>query len=81
VIALNKDHAARDEAFADMGDDLWACPMCGKKDWRVTDSRFDGMQRRRQRVCRKCHTSLPTIELPQPKGFRVVVVMISEDAL
>lgn len=73
MIALNHDtqHAA---------DDLWACPRCGDKDWRVADSRFDGTERRRQRVCRNCHESLPTVELPQPKGFRVVLVLIAEHA-
>ena len=54
--------------------DPWACHLCGRKDWRVADSRFDGVQRKRQRVCVHCNTALPTVELPQPAGFIVIAV-------
>jgi transcriptional regulator NrdR family protein len=76
LIAFNRDECA--EVPQDV-EDFWACPRCGGSDWRVADSRFDGVQRKRQRVCRKCNTYLPTIELPQPLGFRVVIIATVEE--
>lgn len=52
-------------------DDAWVCQRCGGTDWCVSDSRFDGTKRRRQRECKVCHSTLTTIELPQPEGFTV----------
>lgn len=64
---------ANDAVQAD-GLDPWACPRCGCKDWRVVDSRLVGGARKRQRACRHCHTNLPTLEVPVPKGFTVMLV-------
>lgn len=57
------------------GGDPWACPRCGCKDTRVIDSRFNGVERRRMRVCRHCSTPIPiTLEVPVPDGFRLELV-------
>lgn len=63
-----------DEAAEADGANPWACPRCGCTDWRVVDSRLIGTTRRRQRACRNCHTAIPTLEVPVPKGYTVIVV-------
>lgn len=65
---------ARELAAQSNGTDPWACPRCGCKDSRVIDSRFDGAQRNRKRVCRHCKQSFPTVEIPCPPGHKLVAV-------
>ena len=62
------------EAAAAAGSDLWACPRCGCRDWRVVNSHEYGGPRRRQRECRNCGYDLPTLEVPIPDGHTIKVV-------
>lgn len=62
------------------GTDPWACPRCGCRDSRVIDSRFNGAERVRLRVCRHCNTPLPrTREVPVPDGFKLEIVPDADD--
>lgn len=54
--------------------DAWECPKCGRVDWRVADSRFDGSARNRQRVCKHCKAFISTQEVPVPFGHVIRVV-------
>lgn len=57
------------------GVDLWACPRCGCKDWRVRKTWHPAGGIRRSRVCRHCgQGTMLTTEVPVPDGHRVVVV-------
>lgn len=69
------------EELATSPADLWRCPHCGCRDWndsKVADSRFDGVVRKRIRVCRNCNTPLRTQELPVPNGYRATVVPVED---
>lgn len=54
----------------------WLCPKCGRFDWRVSDSRFKGEVRERQRECKNCHAIIETKEVPVPNGFMLYIVPI-----
>ena len=67
------------EAAQTDGIDPWACPRCGCKDWRVVGTYERNGKRRRQRVCRNCHQTIRTYEVPVPPGFDVAIVPASDD--
>ncbi len=65
------------EAAQSQNADPWACPRCGCKDWRVAGTYVRNGKRRRQRVCRHCHQTLITYEVPVQPGFKLEIVRSS----
>lgn len=61
-------------AEAAEGRDIWACPACGCKDWRIANSHEWGGPRKRQRICRHCGHEMPTQEVPVPEGYTLKAV-------
>jgi hypothetical protein len=59
--------------------DVWACPRCGCRDWRVRKTAQRAAGVRRSRVCRHCgQAGILTTEVPCPTGYRVLVVPSGE---
>lgn len=55
------------------GEDPWACPNCGCRDWRVVNSHERNGLRKRQRVCRHCGQPIRTLEIPVPDGYKIKI--------
>lgn len=72
--------SARQIAAQASGGNPWECRVCGCKDWRVRDSRYNGDgPRKRERACRHCGEPLTTQEIPVPEGFKIKVVPEEEE--
>lgn len=66
----------RIDAMANEGQNAWACPTCGCRDFRVTNVWYSGGNKKRLRKCRNCDEPITTCELPVPDGFALQVKKI-----
>lgn len=59
----------------------WVCERCGSNQWKVPESRWSDIGKKRWRVCAMCKQRMDgcTVEVVVPKGFVVQLAPESKE--